>query len=242
MADDVSSQQLMRHANVPLQRLGLAVDSMGSSGWPCVYALEIQSTCRGLAALAAAAGKRQACAALQRRGGDAGAPPAASRPGDFQESTRRTLKDALVAIRSQLSASEPERGAAKAPALRALVVDDDPMITRLASTALKLLGMAVTAVNQPEDALRITATAAFDVCILDINMPEMSGRDLAKRLRQDGKHASVPIVFITSLSEVERAIDDVPGVVDLIAKPFPIMELATKVLSLLAAPPTAQAS
>ncbi len=234
MADDVSSVQLMRHANVPLQRLAVAVDNMGSNGWPCIYALEIQSTCRGMSALAAAAGARAAAAIsaaaemLVRH--------LLRRPGDFQESTRRTLKEAIAAIRAQLQATEPGRDTAKA-ALRALVVDDDPMITRLASTALKLLGMAVTAVNSPEEALRIAAGSAFDVCILDINMPELSGRDLAKRLRLDGKHGSVPIVFITALSEVERAIDDVPGPVDLIAKPFPIMELATKVLSLLAAPP-----
>ncbi len=231
MCDDVSATQLAELARFPLQRLTAAVERIGSTGrTPCPFMLEIQDTCRGLSAMAAAAGAREAAALSSAT--EMLARHLVYRPGDFQDSTRRTLQEAIEALRNHLSKGtsviQPST-----PARHALVVDDDPVITRLASTALKLLGLEATITNDPLQARELATSTRFDIFILDINMPGVTGVELATAIRRDLINGDAPIIFITSLTEMEASVGPIGGAVDLIGKPFPIMELATKALIML---------
>lgn len=65
----------------------------------------------------------------------------------------------------------------------ALVVDDHPTNLLLASTLLKKLGWLVSQANCGEKALEIASTTQFDLILLDISMPGLSGEDTCSQLR-----------------------------------------------------------
>ena len=175
------------HAPPPTCRsnLALAVDNMGSNGWPCIYALEIQSTC-----------PRHRRARRRRRQAPGGRDPAPilqqmlvrhllRRPGDFQESTA-ARSQAIAAIRAQLQA--PGRGHQGRPARAGDRRRPDDHQTGLDRAPSSGHGGDR---GQPARGSRhrTLAAASTSATSADINMPEISGRDLLKRLR---KTASTP--------------------------------------------------
>jgi len=80
-----------------------------------------------------------------------------------------------------------------------LLVDDSPFFRNLLTPLLSVAGYRVTAAESAEDALKLRDDGIeFDVIISDIEMPGMSGFDLAKDIRSGGKWAEVPIVALSS--------------------------------------------
>jgi two-component system chemotaxis sensor kinase CheA len=69
---------------------------------------------------------------------------------------------------------------------------------------LRATGYEVTAVGSGTEALSLMkAGRTFDVVISDIEMPEMSGFDLAEAVRADSRHQNVPIIALSSLTSAE---------------------------------------
>jgi len=69
---------------------------------------------------------------------------------------------------------------------------------------LKAAGYAVTTVAGGEDAIRlITGGQQFDVIVTDIDMPGMSGFDLAQTIHSDSRTAAVPIIGLSSMTSAE---------------------------------------
>jgi CheY-like chemotaxis protein len=89
--------------------------------------------------------------------------------------------------------TKPER------ALTVLHVDDDPVNLRVVEEILTAFGhRAVKAISGPE-ALEQISSQAFDVVLMDIHMPEMSGIEVLKRMRQDaGPAQSTPVIALTA--------------------------------------------
>jgi two-component system cell cycle sensor histidine kinase/response regulator CckA len=84
---------------------------------------------------------------------------------------------------------------------RILVVDDEESIRRFADRALRSAGYdVVVASNGPEALTLVEAQAAFDLCVLDVVMPEMRGDELGRRLRQ--RDADVKVLYFTGYSDV----------------------------------------
>jgi signal transduction histidine kinase/CheY-like chemotaxis protein len=103
-----------------------------------------------------------------------------------------------VALRNKAapSATPLAARAARAP-LDIIVVDDNPVNLLLASAMLTKMGHRVTQANSGSSALAmITAGAVFDMMLLDIEMPQLSGFETARRLRQAGK--TLPILALTA--------------------------------------------
>lgn len=101
-----------------------------------------------------------------------------------------------------------------------LVVDDDPTSLLLMRAALRKSGFGVTTATSGAEALRLFPLDAFDMVMLDVSMPEMSGFEVCVALRQESD-ASLPIVMVTGLDDmesVETAYQS--GATDFIAKPF----------------------
>ena len=79
--------------------------------------------------------------------------------------------------------------------LRILVVDDEVGFARSMARSLRRLGHEPTLALHPVDALALFREQSFDAVITDIDMPEMSGIELARSLRQ--QRGDVPIAFCT---------------------------------------------
>lgn len=98
----------------------------------------------------------------------------------------------------------PQTGYATEPShfttsLRVLLVEDDVIVARVIVDLLKNRGFAVEHAAHSLAALACLEEASFDVLLLDLDLPAMSGLELAQMLREDG--ATVPIVAVTARSD-----------------------------------------
>lgn len=84
------------------------------------------------------------------------------------------------------------------PAIRVLVVDDDPLARRAVSNALQLNFGKPDSAEDGKAALVLAESKTFDVIFLDIMMPEMDGFETCSRLRETKLNGKTPVVFISS--------------------------------------------
>jgi DNA-binding response OmpR family regulator len=81
---------------------------------------------------------------------------------------------------------------------RILAVDDDPTAVGALRQILTQKGYEVKVAHSGEDALAVLADERFDLAILDVSMPGMSGYDLCRKLRQDARTVDLPVIFLTA--------------------------------------------
>ncbi|PIE17463.1 MAG: hypothetical protein CSA66_05780 [Proteobacteria bacterium] len=116
--------------------------------------------------------------------------------------------------------------------LSVLVVDDDPVTRMVLQRLLNVLGHLVTPAERPLQALERLRRERFDVLIADIDMPEMDGLELTRRVRDlsDGRSAAdLPVIGLTGhASERWRARAISAGMVGLLTKPFEVDDLAAE--------------
>ena len=79
-----------------------------------------------------------------------------------------------------------------------LVVDDDPHKRRLVSEALRREGICVLEAKSGREALKLTQTAVPHFVVTDIEMPDVGGLELCRRLRQLTATSNVPIIIVSS--------------------------------------------
>ena len=113
---------------------------------------------------------------------------------------------------------------------RVLVVDDQEDIREMARLVLADAGFEVVTASSGEDALRLARGTAFDLVLLDINMPGLDGWSTLKLLRADDATEDLPVAMFSVKSEVRDKMTSLQdGAVDFIAKPFPVDELVRRV-------------
>lgn len=113
-----------------------------------------------------------------------------------------------------------------------LVVDDDDRLRDLLRRYLSDNGFIVNTASSAEDALTKMDSLAFDLVVLDVMMPGMSGFDLAARMRGDG--LVTPVLLLTAMSEPEDRISGLEvGADDYLTKPFEPRELLLRIRSIL---------
>jgi DNA-binding response OmpR family regulator len=102
-----------------------------------------------------------------------------------------------------------------------LLVDDDPVITRLLEVNFRLVGFRVAAVSRGDVALERARAVPPSAIVLDVMLPGMGGYDVCRQMRLIPSLADVPIVFLTARSpdEEENALGGL-GPVDFVGKPF----------------------
>jgi DNA-binding response OmpR family regulator len=81
---------------------------------------------------------------------------------------------------------------------RILAVDDDPTAVGALRQILTQKGYEVKVAHSGEEALTVLADQRFDLAILDVSMPGMSGYDLCRKLRQDARTVDLPVIFLTA--------------------------------------------
>jgi len=111
-----------------------------------------------------------------------------------------------------------------APAIKIMVVDDDPSIGDLISEFLKYEGYEAIICTRPQQALDFIKRESVNLAFVDINMPEMNGLDLAANLKE--KDPLCEVVFITGFGTFDNAIQAIKvGAYDYLRKPFGLNEL-----------------
>ena len=118
---------------------------------------------------------------------------------------------------------------------RILVVDDDEKSRRLASDVLAHQGYTVSRAASGEEALAVAQTQVFDLALLDIQLPGISGIDTFKALRVLPGWAEVPVIAMTaSVMPDERSSLMAEGFDGFMAKPLAIKDLVQRVAAALA--------
>ncbi len=114
---------------------------------------------------------------------------------------------------------------------RILIVEDEPGIADTLQYALRTDGFEPAWCATGEEALQRVREAAPALVILDVGLPDASGFEIFKRLRET---SDVPVVFLTARSdEIDRVVGLELGADDYIAKPFSPRELVARVRSIL---------
>lgn len=125
---------------------------------------------------------------------------------------------------------QPGSGAAVRPR-SVLVVEDDESLSYGIRYALEKAVCTVWIAETAEAALAILGKEQIDLILLDVGLPDGSGFDLCRRIRQDG---DTPIIFLTARddeTDVVRGLD--AGGDDYVAKPFRIAELTARIEAVL---------
>jgi CheY-like chemotaxis protein len=113
---------------------------------------------------------------------------------------------------------------------RVLVVDDDRIIRLIEQRMLEASGFEVACAADAEEGLALARASRFDLYLLDVTMPGMSGFELARHLAQDESTRAVPIIFATGLDERENAHEGFKaGASFYLTKPFSATTLMTMV-------------
>jgi len=114
-----------------------------------------------------------------------------------------------------------------APALRVLVVDDEPPIRKLLRMGLSTQGYQVIEAQNGKAALALSGEKP-DLIILDLGLPDMQGLDLLRTLR--AQHEAVPIVVLSSRGDEAAKVQALDlGADDYVTKPFGMDELLARI-------------
>jgi CheY-like chemotaxis protein len=117
-----------------------------------------------------------------------------------------------------------------------LVVDDDQDIRELMQTILESVGHRVTLAPNGQEAMSKLKRRAYDLVVLDIMMPTMSGYEVLDQIRAMPSRASTPVIVVTAKHDPSGVLREVAGgAVDHLAKPFLPEELEDVVGRALAA-------
>ncbi len=116
-------------------------------------------------------------------------------------------------------------------AARILVVEDDPEMSALVAQGLTDEGYEVTVVDNGMDALIAAAGGEFSAATIDVMMPEMTGFEICRHLRNHGN--TLPVLLVTARDAIEDRVKGLDsGADDYLTKPFAFAEFAARVRAL----------
>ena len=123
--------------------------------------------------------------------------------------------------------------------MRILIIEDHLPLAQALKHHFSDQGHAVTMVHDGEAGLQFLKQEQFDLCILDINLPLLTGLEILSSSRASG--ASIPIIVLTARDSTNHRIEGLDaGADDYLAKPFEMAELDARVRAVLRRRPTHQ--
>lgn len=116
--------------------------------------------------------------------------------------------------------------------MRILLVEDDPALSASLKQGLQQMGFAVESSQDGAEADAILALRTFDLVVLDLGLPGMSGMEVLKRLRKRG--AATPVLILTARDALQDRVAGLKaGADDYVLKPFDFEELEARLHALL---------
>jgi DNA-binding response OmpR family regulator len=116
--------------------------------------------------------------------------------------------------------------------MRLLLVEDDDSLAAGLVQALARAGYEVTRAERGDEALRLSGTAAFDACILDLGLPDRDGIEVLRQLR--GRAVATPVLILTARDALDdRILGLDAGADDYLVKPFELGELEARLRALI---------
>ena len=111
--------------------------------------------------------------------------------------------------------------------MRILLVEDDQIIGKAVREHIAALGHGVDWMQRADDSREALATTAYELVLLDLNLPDGHGLDLLKELRRRG--SVVPVMILTAQDQIAQRIDGLnAGADDYLIKPFDLSELTAR--------------
>jgi len=126
---------------------------------------------------------------------------------------------------------------------RIMVVDDEPQIRRVMRAALTTTGYEVSDARSGEEAVEKLGAEKFDLILLDVNLPGMSGLEACRAIRHETLMPDIPIIMLTvrnAEKDIVEALD--AGADDYVVKPFGTPELLARIRAALRRAPLLQDS
>ncbi len=115
--------------------------------------------------------------------------------------------------------------------MKILVVDDEKLLVRGIKFNLENEGYQVDTAYDGEEGFELARTGGYDLIVLDLMMPKLSGLEVCMRLRE---FSSVPIIMLTARTDdMDKIIGFEYGADDYVTKPFNILELKARIRALL---------
>jgi adenylate cyclase len=143
--------------------------------------------------------------------GDGTARPAAASPIEIVREVLRTVEPL----------GEAEDSQRRVPSSRILVVDDDAANRDLLSRRLEREGHRVAAAEDGTTALEMARSGAFDLVLLDMIMPGLSGFEVLSQLKSGALTRDLPVIMISALDEIDSTVRCIEaGAEDYLPKPF----------------------
>ena len=115
------------------------------------------------------------------------------------------------------------------------VVEDEPDIAALLERTFRREGWTVTVCANGREAVeRLLAGAPPSLLLVDVNLPEVSGFEICRRVRREPALADLPVVVVSARSdEIDRVVGFEVGADDYVTKPFSVRELVLRIRALL---------
>lgn len=116
--------------------------------------------------------------------------------------------------------------------MKILIVEDDPQMGQLIERGLSAEGYETRVVDNGMDALIAVANEEFALAAIDVMLPQMSGFEICRRIRDSG--SSMPLLLLTARDAVEDRVFGLDsGADDYLTKPFAFVELSARIRALL---------
>jgi len=114
--------------------------------------------------------------------------------------------------------------------MKVLIIDDSPEVLTIARARLAREGLQVACASGAIEGLHAARHDPPDLVLLDVDMPDMSGFEVCRTLKNDSELCMIPVVFLTGSGGTSEKIKGLDlGAVDYITKPFDMFELLARV-------------
>ncbi len=156
-------------------------------------------------------------------------------PADLTSSVRSTLETSLRSMEMLLNQTNASQAQSPVTA-HVLAVDDDVICLKLLEFIVKKVGCRLSRASSGIEAKALVDSTQYDLALLDIDMPGMTGVEFASYMRQTPLNKSTPVVFVTSVTDQKvRDLAKETGCQGWLNKPFRPSELSVTIVAVLAA-------